>query len=709
MTTLPGNRVCRVLVIDDNAAIHEDFRKILIEISPAQATLRGLHSALFGSQPAARLGTTFEIDCASQGQEGLALARRALADGRPYSLAFIDLRMPPGWDGVETVSHLWKEQSDLQVVLCTAYSDYAWEEIRQALGETDSMVILKKPFDNVEVLQLAHALTRKWDLNRQIQYRVEDLDRLVRERTEQTRRALALFEACIAQSPSGILIAEGPEVAIRWANAAALSILGETDRLHQGIEVNLPAERWQMFRADGSPYPAQESPLFRAVLKGEISRNEEVIVRPAHGETRWISVNAAPIRGSDGAVVAGIIILQDVSERKRMELEKEKLQAQFVQAQKMESVGRLAGGVAHDFNNMLQAILGNVELALDDAPAPSRLQEELFEIQKAARRSTDLTRQLLAFARRQTISPRVLDLNDTVSGMLKMLQRLIGENIQLVWQPGTNLWPVLMDPSQIDQILANLTVNARDAITSTGKVTIETANAVLDTAVVRHHTGWRAGEYVALSVSDTGCGMDTEIRGHLFEPFFTTKGVGKGTGLGLATVFGIVHQNGGFIDVVSAPGHGTSVKIHFPRSEAPAEPAVAPPAHRPPRGTETVLLVEDEPQVLHLGRRILLQYGYRVVSAPSPEAALSLAAEHADPIHLLVTDVIMPGMNGKALRDRLRISHPKLKCLFMSGYPSDAIAHHGVLDEGLHFLPKPFTVHSLTEKVREALDSSVAS
>lgn len=699
---------CRILVIDDNDAIHEDFRKILTETSVARTAMREIRSALFGSEKQAPPSVTFEVDYAFQGQEGLALVDRASIEGKPYSMAFVDGRMPPGWDGIETITQLWKKQPDIQVVLCTAYSDYSWEEIRRVLGETDSMVILKKPFDNVEVLQLAHVLSRKWELNRQVQDRLNDLGQLVREQTKQTHQALAFFEASLSQSPLGILIAEAPDVNIRWANSAALDICGKTGQPLTGIAVSEHDVAWRTFRPNGSPYPSQELPLLKAVLRGEITRNEELIIRDSQGQDRWISVNAAPIRSPDGNVSAGIAILQDVTDRKQADIEKESLQAQIVQVQKMESVGRLAGGVAHDFNNMLQTILGNVELALESAPAPSQLADELLEIRNAAQRSTELTRQLLAFARRQTIKPQVLDLNDTVSGMLKMLHRLIGENIQLCWRPNSVLWPVKIDPSQIDQILANLTVNARDAIAGTGTITIETSNATLDAHSARHHPGGKAGDYVMLSVSDTGCGMDAETRSHLFEPFFTTKPVGKGTGLGLATVFGIIQQNNAFIDVRTGPGQGTTFTMYFPRAEIHPEATSVPIRKRPMPGTETILLVEDEPQVLSLGRRILKQLGYTVTGVSTPEAALTLAANQAGPIHLLVTDVVMPGMNGKALREQLQATHPEMKCLFMSGYTADVIACHGVLDEGVHFLQKPFTIQSLAEKVREILDTTAS-
>ncbi|MDO8835510.1 MAG: PAS domain S-box protein, partial [Vicinamibacterales bacterium] len=429
-------------------------------------------------------------------------------------------------------------------------------------------------------------------------------------------------------------------------------------------------------------------------------------------ETRWVRkdgstlevlLSSSPIDLDDWSAGVTFTAL-DITDRSRAAADQDRLRAQLVQAQKMESIGRLAGGVAHDFNNMLQAILGNVALALDDGTASPPLAEYLAEIQKAASRSGDLTRQLLAFARRQPVSPRILDLNDTVSGMLKMLQRLIGEDIQLVWQPGPGIWPIKVDPSQIDQVLANLTVNARDAIAGVGRITIETANVVVDDGLP--HVDRVPGDYVRLTVRDTGCGMDAETMSHLFEPFFTTKAPGMGTGLGLATVYGIVRQNGGFIDVESALDQGTVMSTCLPRCETPVVAAGA--DAQPPlsTGSETILLAEDEAQVLALVRSVLVRHGYTVLTAALPAEALAIANEHSGPIHLLVTDVVMPGMNGRELRARIQAIKPGVRCLYVSGYTADVIAHQGVLDEGVQFLQKPFSITALTRRIRDVLDAT---
>jgi PAS domain S-box-containing protein len=398
-------------------------------------------------------------------------------------------------------------------------------------------------------------------------------------------------------------------------------------------------------------------------------------------------------------------ILFAFQEEARQQKAQEKLEAQLHQAQKMESVGRLAGGVAHDFNNMLGVILGYTELAKERVEPNTPLHTDLEKIQEAAQRSADLTRQLLAFARKQTVSPKVIDLNSTIESMLKLLRRLIGEDIDLAWQPGKEVWPVKMDPTQVDQILTNLCVNARDAIVDTGKVTIETGKASFDEEYCAHHAGFVPGEYVLLAVSDNGCGMDEETQAHLFEPFFTTKEVGKGTGLGLAMVYGVVKQNNGFINVYSELGQGTTFKIYLPRH---LDKTVFLPKNKldkpSERGHETILLVEDEPAILEMSTIMLERLGYTVLAAGTPGEAIRLAQEHPGRIDLLLTDVIMPEMNGRDLAKNLLSIYPDIRRLFMSGYTASVIAHHGVLDQGVHFIHKPFSMKDLGEKLREALE-----
>jgi len=367
-------------------------------------------------------------------------------------------------------------------------------------------------------------------------------------------------------------------------------------------------------------------------------------------------------------------------------------------------VGRLAGGVAHDYNNVLSVIMGFTELAMEDKDLTEPLRADLEEILKAAKRATDITRHLLAFARKQTIAPKVLDLNKGVESMIKMLRRLIGEDIDFAWSPGADMWSIKMDPSQIDQILVNLCVNARDAITGVGKITIETKTISFDTAYCADHHGFIPGEFVMLAVSDNGCGIDKKILNNIFEPFFTTKDLDKGTGLGLSTVYGIVKQNNGFINVYSEPGIGTTIKIYLARHKGNAVDIPKESTEKILAGHgETILIVEDDPSILKLARQILDKSNYIVLTQNTPEGAISLAEKYTGEIHLVITDVIMPEMNGLELTNRLQSIYPNLKRIFMSGYTSNTIAHHGVLDEGVHFLQKPFSQKDLAIIVRKVL------
>lgn len=394
------------------------------------------------------------------------------------------------------------------------------------------------------------------------------------------------------------------------------------------------------------------------------------------------------------------LVIIDITELKHAE-------KALAQSQKMESIGRLAGGVAHDFNNMLMVILGYTEMSIGSLDTSDPLHENLMEIRNAAKRSADLTRQLLAFARKQSIAPKVLDINQTIQGMLKLLERLIGENIDLHWQQGKDLWQVKFDPSQLDQILANLCVNARDAIDGVGNVLITTANINCDKVYCSNHAYALEGDYVLLTVSDDGCGMEKEILENLFEPFFTTKEFGQGTGLGLATVYGIVQQNNGFINVHSEPGKGTTFRIYLPRHmknvpQINKEDQKEPAAH----GHETILLVEDEPAILTMGKIMLESLGYKVLTADLPIKAINIAKDHAGAIDLLMTDVIMPEMHGRDLAQNILSIIPHVKCLFMSGYTADVIAHDGLIEEGTHFIQKPFSRRELALKVRNVLVSS---
>jgi PAS domain S-box-containing protein len=450
----------------------------------------------------------------------------------------------------------------------------------------------------------------------------------------------------------------------------------------------------------------KNEPYIRNVLQGK-SQQFENILEDSNGEIRYKWIQYIPDL-IDGKVKGFFVLVSDVTELRHAQEEQYKLVAQLQQAQKMEFVGRLAGGVAHDFNNMLTIILGNVQLALMGLDPSHPLHDYLQHISDAAERSADLTRQLLAFARKQTVSPKVVDLNVAVESVLKMLQRLIGEDIKLAWCPGDNLWSIKIDTSQLDQILANLCVNARDAISDIGTITIESGNKVIDENFCISHAGLLPGQYVRLAMSDSGSGMDKETLSHLFEPFYTTKEQGKGTGLGLATVYGAVKQNNGYIYVCSELGKGTTFTIYLPRYKGKnSEPAYDEGTYRlPDKGHETIILVEDEPDILNMITDILTLQGYHVLAANTPGEAMKYAREYDGIIHLLMTDVVMPEMNGRDLAKNMLALYPNIKRLFMSGYTADVIAHHGVLEDGVQFIQKPFNMNTLAEKIREVLDSS---
>jgi len=444
-------------------------------------------------------------------------------------------------------------------------------------------------------------------------------------------------------------------------------------------------------------YSNEKSDFFleniRATLdKGEMCRVEYSL--ELDGKEAWFDGSISPL--SKDSV---IWIARDITERKLLE-------EQFRQSQKMEAIGRLAGGIAHDFNNLLTAIIGYSQIILSRLPKDDATGEQVKEIEKAGRFAASLTNQLLAFSRKQMLQPRVLDLNEVVLGLEKMLQRLIGEDVEMTVILNPNLRNVKADKGQIEQVIMNLAVNARDAMPQGGKLTIETDNVVLDEVYASQHANVTPGAYALLGMSDSGTGMDKETQTRIFEPFFTTKELGKGTGLGLSTVFGIVRQSGGHIWLYSELGGGTTFKVYLPLVEQPIQAIdVAAPTIEKLTGTETILLVEDEELVRTLTKEVLISKGYKVLEAQDAREAMNIYEQHNDQIHLMITDVVMPGMSGRALAEKLKLSQRGIKVLYMSGYTDNAIVHHGVLDEGTAFLQKPFTPDGLARKVREVLDT----
>ena len=484
----------RILVVDDNPAIHEDFRKVLGGSRAPQPELVLAEAALFGDEQTPVAAAEFELHSAHQGQEALQMLEQALAEGRPYAMAFVDVRMPPGWDGIETVTRIWQVYPELQVVICTAYSDYSWEEMLRRLGASDNLVILKKPFDNVEVLQLAHALTRKWELHRQAQLKLGELADIVAQRTRELEAA-----------------------------------------------------------------------------------NQD--------------------------------LRREIEERSRTE-------RQLRHAQKMEAIGQLAAGVAHDFNNVLTVIHGHasmLSLRLGEQGPHAR---SIAEIRSSAERAANLVRQLLMFSRKQVMQFRSVELCEVIRSVSSMLRQLVGEHISLETTCAAALPPISADRGMIEQVIVNLTINARDAMPHGGRVLIQAGAVTLQGDLAPAHPDARPGRFVCLKITDTGCGMDAQALSHLFEPFYTTKEAGKGTGLGLATVYGIVKQHQGWIEVQSQPNAGTTFQIFFPVSEqaAPRAPEAKTESCRR-SGNETILLAEDDASLREIVSDMLGLHGYRVLTA----------------------------------------------------------------------------------------------
>lgn len=506
---------------------------------------------------------------------------------------------------------------------------------------------------------------------------------------EALRESAKKWHAVFERSPVGIMLMDKQTIILE-CNQHFAEIFGVERDKYIGMNLlqSLPASIVRQYLVD-------------ALADGEIHSYTGPYTSILTGKHLYINITTEKV--APDLIIA---IIADITSQRESGLAQEKLQAQLHQAQKMESVALLAGGVAHDFNNMLGVILGHTELAMELTDPTLPVFSDLENIHKAANRSALLTRQLLAFARKQNVAPKVLDLNETVEGMLTMLRRLIGENIRLSWMPASRLWPVKIDPAQIDQILANLSVNARDAIAGIGEIIVTTGNSLLDEDYCTVHPDVVPGEYVRIALQDTGCGMDGETLTHIFEPFFTTKGVGEGTGLGLASVYGAVLQNKGCIDVQTEPGQGTTVSIYLPRYAGDADPTHT--LNTPEfalGGDETILLVEDEVTLLQMISTMLKNLGYTVLAANSPGHVHTLVANHEGSIDLLLSDVVMPEMNGRELADRLVALHPKLKRLYMSGYTVDVIGPHSMLDNDVDFLQKPFSTKELSAKIREVLDA----
>jgi two-component system cell cycle sensor histidine kinase/response regulator CckA len=702
----------RILVIDDNRSIHEDFLKILgSSTSMQKEELDDFATSLLGVKPDPARDVVFEIDSAFQGQEGLEKVRAAAAEGRPYSLAFVDVRMPPGWDGIETITHISREFTDLQFVICTAYSDYSWNEIAKTIGNTDNVLLLKKPFDNLEVTQMAHALGRKWELTQMARQKMDDLENRVSERTaelravnkeltsevvERTMAETALrnseerFSMAFHGSPVPMAIRRLDVSGCVDANASFLTLLSASreEALAEG------ALQWTDSTIEGriesqldDRHPVRDLPAS---------------IRTVAGETRQVLVTAQILKLGDAPYQ--LLILQDVTERTRLEND-------LRQAQKMEAIGRLAAGVAHDFNNILTVILGNTTMQLDRPQLDDDLTGSLRQVVAAAERATALTRQLLAYSRKQVLARRPLRLDEIVEQTADMLRRIIGEHISIEVEIAPDLPPIFADATSVDQVIMNLALNSRDAMPDGGRLTIQAFAVELDKINEARQPNAKPGSYVCLSMKDDGEGMDKPTLERVFEPFFTTKELGKGTGMGLATVYGVLQQHDGWIEVDSTRGIGTEVRVFFPASETGV---VEERGTRITKAVEnavpagfTILVVEDEQMLREFVCNALTSIGYRVLSAANGQEALKIWEAHREEIDLLLTDVVMPGLpSGRQLEQQLTSDKPDLKVIFTSGYSEEVLGMDS--DDGPRhgFLAKPYFTESLARTVATQLCES---
>jgi len=603
----------------------------------------------------------------TQEQVYTATAMQAALDRQVWDLVIGDFSMP-NFSGLEALSLVRERGLDVPYICLSG-----------TISEELAVAAMK-------------AGANDWVTKGQLKRLLPAIERELREAKGRAalRAAEAGYETLVEQAPVGIY-RSNPEGRFLSANTALVRMLGYESaadllRLDMARDVYAdPAERQGL--VDRDTYSDRQYDDVEATWKRK------------DGGLLTVQLNVRAVRNAARQVEYYETFVRDVTEQRR-------LQQQVLQSQKMEAVGRLAGGIAHDFNNLLTVITSYSDLLLEDLGKDDPKRDDVEQVRKAAEGAASLTRQLLAFSRQQVLAPRVVSLNAVVDSLQKILRRVIGEDVELATALAPDLGAVKADVGQLEQVLMNLTVNARDAMPTGGKLTIETANVEHDPAYARAREGAAVSRFVMLAVTDTGVGMDEATKARIFEPFFTTKEAGKGTGLGLATVYGIVNQSGGFIWVYSEPGNGTSFKIYLPRVDAPAEGVKAAGSVSVPRGTETVLLVEDAAAVRAVAKQVLQRQGYTVLEAPHGEAALHLAQKHRGPIHLLLTDVVMPVLSGRRLAEQLAPLRPDMKVLYASGYTDDSVVRHGILESGTAYLQKPFTPDSLARKVREVLDAS---
>jgi len=673
----------RVIIIDDTPAIHEDFRKVFARPTAEVDSLDATATAIFDVRPEETAPSTeFSLDSALQGQEGAELVQSALAAGRPYALAFVDMRMPPGWDGLETIQRLWKIDRRLQIVLCTAHSDHSWHKIHSVLGRSDSLIVLKKPFDQIEARQLAHALAEKWWLARENERRLAEMDALVQERTRALRVAEDRFSRAFEANPAAQAVFALDPFEVLEVNSAFVKqfgfslaqLRGETP---ESFGRGLDPTRWRGL-------------IGRLIAGGQVDEHAYSFER-SPGDVRELKCSARLVE--IGGRACSIWMIRDVTEHLRLE-------QQFRQAQKMDAVGQLAAGIAHDFNNLLTVIQTYTGLILADTSGGPPPREELQSVLDASNRAAALTRQLLVFSRRQITKPEPLNMAAAFQSIRALLERLLPERIKLEWKVSDTLPAVLADVTNLEQVIMNLVINARDATVQHGVITVTLTTAHLTDSDRPRHPRSRAGTFVVLSVGDTGGGMTPEVMARIFEPFFTTKESGKGTGLGLSTVYGIVEQHQGWIEVASVVGQGTTFLVYLPALPGSEMPSVTPrqsvSAAEGWAAGERILIVEDDPSVRGAASRIAASAGFAVTEAEDGRGALQAWQQSGRGFDLVFSDVVLPnGISGIDLARQLRRDKPGVRIVLATGY-SEQILRGEALDlEDVAVLLKPYTIEEL--------------
>ena len=679
----------RILIVDDNPAIHADFNKILRPHTAAGFALDDSASQLFNTARRARQLPEVILQSASSGEEALRMVRQSLQLQEPFAMAFMDVHMPPGWDGVDTVVRLWEVDPDLLIVFCTAYSDYSWTGLAAKLGHSDKFLILKKPFEAIEVTQLAVAMMQKWALNRESRQRLIELDHLVAERTrhlelqiEMTKATEERFSKAFHFTPLPMLILKAESLELVDCNGHFLDLAGAT--VLEGAA-----------RGEAVQSLLGSNPAFMRCLSapGQL-RCEQINLETQLAGRRTLLVSRESF--NLGHKPHMLVVTEDITERLAG-------QERLRQSQKMEAVGQLAAGIAHDFNNIMTVILGRISDHIGDPELPNAYKESLTEVLNSGSRAAELTRQLLAFGRRQALSLQPLNLETTLFGQVRMLGRVISENYRINLQVAENLPPVLADPSAVHHIIMNLMLNARDAMPEGGSIDLEAHAEQIPAGTRPQAEGLKVlgGHYICLSIRDEGCGMDEHLRSRIFEPFFTTKEVGKGSGLGLSMVYGLVAQLSGWLEVDSQPNHGSVFRVFLPVAEmaAPVAPPTVRQAAQTPCGRGRVaLIVEDDAPIRRMLCEMVKRFGFEILSASSAHEALTIwEKDHtADKVDLLITDIVMPGsLSGLALGARLQADRPDLKVVYSTGYSAEMLNAGDILRENGNFLPKPYELGTL--------------